>query len=260
MFSGMTTSVDLTIDAADNLSRRLSKFGNLRNCPIRREFFEGDGGPAPFVRVLGNSDVRFPLYVSLLWASPGGDHDTAFSAGNWAMLLGLSDFARTGKRRIHRAISELADLGFVHVDRNGSRPVRVTLLREDGSGEPYSKPSKSAKAGEYSYINVPSDWWMNGWIARASAKAFAMWTFIRHFDKNAHEQWVWLPQSATTRQGLSPDRRQRGIRELGAIGLIETWRDQASYDFSNRGSKYKVKLIMEPLGTRAESDVGDNSA
>ncbi len=107
------------------------------------------------MRLLGGSggrggDVRFKLYLSLLWGSPAvrdGEHDTLWPATDWAQLLGLPHYATKGRHRIYESIDWLHDHGFIKkVPRPGMEP-RLVILNDAGDGSPYSVPSADAETG-----------------------------------------------------------------------------------------------------------------
>ena len=105
--------VEKAQEAGESLARRLRGHPpqrdlprvscTARTLPTRAR----SGTPTPMMRMLGSGgrggDVRLKLYLSMLWASPGGDHDTDFDAASWAQLLGLHRWSTNGKRRIYEA-------------------------------------------------------------------------------------------------------------------------------------------------------------
>ena len=61
----------------------------------------------------------------------------------WARLFGATDFATDAPARTAamRTLERLASKGLVKVERErGSRNISVILLREDGSGDEYTRP------------------------------------------------------------------------------------------------------------------------
>ncbi|WP_419915882.1 hypothetical protein [Candidatus Poriferisodalis sp.] len=195
-------------------------------------------------------DVRLKLYLSLLWASPGGEHDTKFVATDWAQLLGLPQFATKGKRRVYEALSWLAAQGFIEKEERPGLPSRVTVLHESGSGERYSKPSsQAAKGGEPTYRRLQSAWWTKAWMAATSGRALAFWLILMDESNNdAKTDAVWLSESQTSsKYAVSPYLRQRAMRELKHFDLITTRRQFTREAFGVTSSRTSIRVHVEEL-------------
>ena len=245
--------------ASANLARRLSRGGrDLRNCPIRTEFLrrrnERHAAP-PMMAMLGSGggrggDVRLKLYLSLLWASPGGQHDTDFVATDWAQLLGLPRYSTKGKRRVYEALSWLASHRFIEKQERPGLPSIVTVLHESGSGVAYTKPSATtARGGEPTYRRLQSAWWTNAWLAALSGRALAFWLVLMDESNNGTKvDDVWLSESQTAEKyAISPYLRQRAMRELKHFGLITTRRELTREAFDVMSSRTRIKIHIEGL-------------
>ena len=251
--------LELAQKAGAKLALRLSRrHSNLRDCPVRTEFVrrrsERDAVP-PMLTMLGSGggrggDVRLKLYLSLLWASPGGTHDTEFVATDWAQLLGLPQFATKGKRRVYEALSWLTAQGFIEKQERPGLPSRVTVLHESGSGGPYCKPSSQAsKGGEPTYRRLQSAWWTNAWMAAMSGRALAFWLILMDESNNdAKTDAVWLSESQTSsKYAVSPYLRQRAMRELKHFDLITTRRQFTREAFGVTSSRTRISLHLDAL-------------
>lgn len=251
--------LELAQEAGANLARRLSRGGlPLRNCPIRTEFLrrnnEHDAVP-PMMAMLGSGGgrgggVRLKLYLSLLWASPGGDHDTKFEATDWARLMGLPRYSTNGKRRVYEALNWLADHNFIEKHGRPGLPSTVVVLDESGSGASYTKPSSlSSKGGEPSYRQLQSAWWTNAWVAALSGRALAFWLVLMDESNNGTKpDDVWLSESQTSRKYvISPYLRQRAMKELKHFDLITTRRELMREAFDVKSSRTRIKVHIEEL-------------
>ncbi|MCY4516292.1 MAG: hypothetical protein OXB99_03535 [Acidimicrobiaceae bacterium] len=245
--------------AGSNLARRLStRSRDLRNCPVRTEFLrrrsEREAVP-PMMTMLGSGggrggDVRLKLYLSLLWASPGGEHDTEFVATDWARLLGLPRYSTNGKRRVYEALNWLTVYSFIEKQKRPGLPSTVVILHESGSGEPYSKPSShTAKGGKPTYRRLQSAWWTNAWLAALSGRALAFWLVLMDESNNGTKtEAVWLSESQTLKKyAISPYLRQRAMRELRHFGLITTRRQLTREAFGVTSSRTRISLHLDAL-------------
>jgi hypothetical protein len=246
-------------DAASSLSARLRGRGRpLRNCPIRIEFIrrldESEPLP-PMMRMLGSGggrggEVRLKLYLSLLWASPGGDHNTVFNAADWAQLLGLAKYSTNGKRRILEALDWLDEAGFVDKQSQPGKASTVVVLHESGDGTAYSIPSKGAPTGGApSYRNLQHQWWTNGWLAGLSGRAIAFWlVLLDEVPGGDTARPLWMAESVTTnRYAFSPHMRQAAMRELADFALISRQRKMRSEAFKVKSSRTEISMFVPRL-------------
>lgn len=245
--------------AGANLAQRLSlRNRDLRECPIRIEFLrresERDAVP-PMMEMLGSGggrggDVRLKLYLSLIWASPGGKHDTAFVATDWAQLLGLPQYSTNGKRRVYEALSWLATHRFIEKQERPGRPSTVTVLHESGLGDPYTKPSsRPVKGSAPTYRRLQPSWWTNAWLAALSGRALAFWLVLMDESNNGSKtDAVWLSESLTSKKyAISPYLRQHAMRELKHYGLITTRREFTREAFGMKSSRTKISIHLDEL-------------
>ena len=245
--------------ASANLAQRLSlRNRSLRNCPIRTEFLrrrsERDAVP-PMMTMLGSGggrggDVRLKLYLSLLWASPGGKHDTEFVATDWAQLLGLPRYSTNGKRRVYEALNWLAAHRFIEKQERPGRPSTVMVLHESGQGAPYTKPSsRTAKGGAPTYRQLQSSWWTEAWLAAISGRALAFWLVLMDESNNgAKADVVWLSEGQTSKKyAISPYLRQCAMRELKHFGLISSRREFTREAFGMKSSRTRISVHLDEL-------------
>lgn len=99
----------------------------------------------------------------------------------------------------------------------------VRLLREDGSGKPYSSPVAHAP-GEpvpQQYFRIPASMWEDGMLGRLSGPGLAIYVIsMRILRTDNQEARVWIsPDSFRERFGLSEGTRKEGFRELVRQGI-----------------------------------------
>jgi hypothetical protein len=94
----------------------------------------------------------------------------------------------------------------------------VTLLRENGSGEPYFHPADGAPDDPADwYFRLPVSLWMKGLDATLTMPGLAMLLTVAR-----EKPWSSFPAERMPEwYGWSPDTTERGLRELVDLGLCE---------------------------------------
>lgn len=110
---------------------------------LRTESGDPCAGPLAAIVLRGVASAldQYMLLHSRAAGRPDGDelnYDVGLSARVWARLLRLAE-DESGRRTVGRNWAALAELKLVKTRRVG-RQITVTLLREDGSGKPYTRP------------------------------------------------------------------------------------------------------------------------
>ncbi|MEV8242002.1 hypothetical protein AB0O90_17285 [Microbacterium testaceum] len=221
---------------AADLSSRIGREG----AEIRNDFIVAPSAEEPpaMTKLLrggrGGGGVKLKVLLSMLWVAVGEPYDVTEPARVWASLIGLEDPAGRGAARVNAAVRTLTEGGYLRRMRRAGRPSRVYLMNETGSGAEYIKPStywapgaeRSAATDErFRYTRLPSEFWVNGWIAALSGSAIAMYlallqqSNIRGGKTTRHGFW-FSPSVASRRYGLTDVTRSKGLRELEKHRLI----------------------------------------
>lgn len=235
----------IAVEYAATVARRVHD----RSAPVRWSFirtFDRSGEVPPLAAMLRGGrggSVRLKTYLSFLWFAAAPPHDVTYPARAWAGLIGLDDPEVNGARRIIDAIAWLGAHDLVEVDRQRGRPSRVRLLQDDGSGHPYELPGGvverltqeeaiTADLQPHFYVQLPPEFWTNGWAAALSGPAIAMWlTLLVELGKKPDLTELWLsPSEAQRRLGLAEQTRSKGLRQLETLGLISVKRRPISRD------------------------------
>lgn len=246
------------IEAARTVARRLK---DRAAAPVRRTFIErpAPDQTSPLARLLRGGrggDVRLKLELSFLWFAAGPPHELSYPARAWASLLDLDKPETNGARRINEAIGWLETNNFIHVQGRVGQPNIVRLLSESGDGSPYELPGtaynrlrNNQKAAEpHRYVQIPNEFWTNGYLAVLSGSAIAMFLILLNELRNQDPQKsvLWFsPQRADIRYGLSDDTRSKGLRELVQAGVADVRRQSIapdSFDFKRLRNVYRLDL------------------
>jgi hypothetical protein len=93
------------------------------------------------------------------------------------------------------------------------RKIRVTLLREDGSGQPYTRPGKN---NTDRFLQLPHTFWLDGWWEKLDLPATAMLLVALHEKPGFHLASERVPDW----YGWSADTAERGFTTLEKLDLI----------------------------------------
>lgn len=187
--------------------------------PIRNTFVQGRDdqrkpAPGPLAALVGRGrDSTVEQYLLLhAWAS-GGDFDVRRDARVWARALGLSS-DEAGRRTVGRNWKILRELNLVTTERAG-REIRATVLREDGSGEPYRHPGDISPRERY--LQLDYVYWRDGYhlLLNVPGKA-ALLIALTLGD------WFALPtRQGPSWYGLSRSTLERGFASARTHGVLE---------------------------------------
>jgi hypothetical protein len=183
----------------------LSKAQRKAGTPIRRTFVQAgtrhDPKPGPLAEFVTHRDqTALELYILALTLASASPYKVIYAAGWWARAIGAND-----DTIISRAWKRLEDRRLVVRSREG-RIVVVTMLRDDGSGQPYQRPALKGEA----YGKLPTEYWRQGFYRDLSLAAKAMLivsiTQPGSFSLPAERAKLWY--------GISADTVEKGIAEL----------------------------------------------
>lgn len=222
--------------------------------PIRKTFTQlrteaGDPRPAPLAAIVGRGVTTALDQYLLLHARaagrPDGDeinYDVGLSARVWARLLGLAE-DESGRRTVGRNWAALADLKLVKTRRTG-RQITVTLLREDGSGEPYTRPKTTSDP----YLKIPYAFWLDGHAAKLKLPGLALAVIA-----SSLADWFPLPfEKGPAWYGIGSSTVERGLRQLRRADLLDqhyTWRQTSLSDTGwTKDMRYRLRPPLGPLG------------
>jgi DNA-binding transcriptional ArsR family regulator len=222
--------------------------------PVRKAFTQlrtdaGDPLPGPLASIVSRGVPtaldQYLLLHSRAAGRPDGDelnYDVGLSARVWARLLGLAE-DESGRRTVGRNWAALSELKLVKTRRVG-RQITVTLLREDGSGEPYTRPKTKTDP----YLKIPYAFWLDGHAAKLKLPGLALAVIACSLT-----DWFPLPfDKGPTWYGIGSSTVERGLRELRRTDLIEqhhTWRPTALSDTGwTKDMRYRLRPPLGPLG------------
>ncbi|GGL56466.1 hypothetical protein [Planomonospora parontospora] len=193
--------------------------------PLRRDFVQKPRSeevrPSVLSTFVKNRDHRGLLaYLFILAVTSKENADgwtTRLDSRVWARCFGTtentsSDAASLGA--VSKILHRLEGRRLIQVQRVGRSEAAVTLLREDGSGQPYTRPGLGNKDA---HIQLPHEFWTNELDARLKLPGLAMLLVLM-----CEPAWFGLASERYPAwYGWSADTAERGYKELLTHQLAE---------------------------------------
>lgn len=235
--------------------------------PVRRAFIVGnERQPPPFSGLLhgaGLDAVQLKVFLLVMWLAawrqdpsesnahvpqPVGTYAVSYDLRDFAAALDLPDSRPGGKgpRRVRDAVRRLEQRLLLHAPvRSGSTSRRRTLqlLREDGSGSPYTNPAWHSTQSqevvkEGAFIQLPNALFRNGWLSALSGAALAT--------------WLVLEESATLRRLQASSDDGSGFEGLPEAFISRRLRRERYHISDDTFLKGRAELIAHGLAFRTD--------
>lgn len=212
--------------------------------PIRRALLqtrEGRkaGGPTS---QLGKRESALDLYLLLHALASREPWDVTLPARVWVRLLGARDNS-SSTTLVSRQWSWLEEQRLVRTSRAG-RARRVVLLREDGSGRPYTHPGAATEdtPAEGDYFRLPHTYWRGGWDARLSLAG----KLVLLIASSLRDPFILPVEHAAQWYGISANRVHRGLAELRTVGLLDMKVTSRAAPLTDRGVTFERHYTLRP--------------
>jgi hypothetical protein len=200
----------------DETLEYLAKRSGRRHIPLSRAFLRRPKPrrPGPFQQfVTGRKTRAFDVYGLIHGVASSEPYDVALPAMVYGRALALPETAST-ETSVRNAISFLEEVKLVRTRRDG-RLRRVTLLRDDGTGLPYTGPV----GGAHGYFRIPWEYYTERWNDQLKLPGRAALVIALSqgpaFTLPAEHAAKWY--------GISADTIARGFKELEDLGLLRKW-------------------------------------
>jgi hypothetical protein len=244
---------------AETVNAILSE-GGRDHTPVRISFLQRSDGkakwPGPLAEFVTNGDLRgLLLYLLLIAKATTAPWDAALPSAVWARALGVPlPNSKGAGSSISKTWLRLAQRNLVSRERS-QRMARITLLREDGSGLPYSHPGT-----EGGYFKLPHAFWREG-----PAPAFSPWYQVLTMPEVAmlliacsHRARFRLPlENAPEWYGISADTASRGLHGLEARNALLIDRTYKTAPLAPAGYTSENRYTLRPpFGHRRDLTTG----
>jgi hypothetical protein len=202
---------------------------NIRSfTPINKLFVQAPRGSesrhGPLSWFVRGRDLRaLQAYLLIIGVNSSGD-----SEHGWSTTLPIKVWARafdttrhatdaSAATAVSKVLTRLEKRHLIERGRRGrSREIRVTLLREDGTGEPYTRPGK---ANGDRFLKLPHAYWTDGWHEKLDLPATAMLLVALHEKPGFELPTEYVPEW----YGWSADTAERGFKTLRDHGLLQVY-------------------------------------
>jgi len=218
---------------ANEYDTRMALLKNAKRSavPLRKTFVqkprsrsssaENRAGPLSGFVVRGDRRALDAYLILLAAISSGGENGDDWSTRHPIMVFArafgttLDAERASAATAVSKTLRRLEDRNLIERSRSGrERKIKVRLLREDGSGEPYTRPSGTSEAERFLQLNHV--YWQKGWIDKLKMPGLAMLLVALHekpgFTLPTEKVPMWY--------GWSADTAERGLAELQDLGLL----------------------------------------
>lgn len=222
----------------------------LLGASIRQEFVERPGRDlaSPMTRLMSSRKssgggrggrLRLATELTLLWTLARSPHATTRPHVVWATLMGLEDPEGNGARSVKASLVELENRSLVKRDvRPWDGQSTVHLLKEDGSGEPYTIPN----GHDEPYFRIPPTLWTTGLISRLSGPGLYMYVLAMEL-KRGRDIALYFPEERLNESySLSSTTRKNGLKNLVDEGVLRPARASLD-DFGGISHQRRARKI-----------------
>lgn len=224
--------------------------------PVRTVFLQQGSQnrpkPGPLATLVRNGDRRgLDLYLLLKAVASAPPFNSHRGAAVWARALRHTGVS-ANEQTVSKIWARLERYQLITRGKHG-RLADVTLLREDGSGRPYTHPGD--KNGhrhriEDRYFQLPVAYWLDpdeAWCSTLSIPAKAMLLIGLSLPPG----FVLPVEKANPWYGISGDTAQRGLAELARRGVVERTRIPKKAPLAPQGFTFDHHHTLQPPFTGA---------
>lgn len=232
--------------------------------PLRKTFVQAPKGAAsrhgPLREFVRTGDLRgLKAYLLVVAACSSGTNgwSTTHDSAVWARLMDIHEHAtdQAARTGAWRTLRRLEKRKLVACQRpRGSTRITATLLREDGSGAPYDRPT--GKSEEDRFLQIPRLFWTKGYDEDIDIPGLAMLLAVAR-----EKPWSPFPaERAPEWYGWSADTHLRGLHKLLGLGLVERRERYVKAPLSPSGFtlvyEYRLASVMRPRRSRKQDGTG----
>lgn len=179
---------------------------------------ENRSGPlGDFVRRGDLRALKALLLLHTIISSGDGDNgwSTTLPLGAWARALGTTETAspRSASTAATKILTRLRDRDLIDRSPAKSRKVTITLLRPDGSRDPYTRPGKD---NADRFLRLDNRYWTESWHEKLDLPATAMLLVALHEKPGFSLPTERVPDW----YGWSADTAERGLKTLQDNNLL----------------------------------------
>lgn len=221
--------------------------------PLRRAFLQqkqgGKSTPGPLASFVAAGDrTGLLLYCLAVTKASKSPWDVSLHSAVWARALGLTNpTGQAARGRVSKTWSRLVNRKLVSRSRR-QRMAEFTLLREDGSGEDYARPTSN-------FINVPHSLWTEGPEGERWYRVLDLPELTFLLIGLSNLDFFPLPaERGPEYYGISADTIQRGYHGLRKKGLLTVDKKRILAPLAPEGVTYENRYTLQgPFGPRGKA-------
>ncbi|MFJ5957005.1 hypothetical protein ACIQC5_13730 [Paenarthrobacter sp. NPDC092416] len=200
-----------------------------------RRIKDRSGPLSEFVRNGDLRGLRAFLLLHAMISSGGKDHhdwSTSLPIGAWARAFDTTAAADKASARaaVSKILRRLEDRKLITRARVGKkRLVKVTILRPDGHGGPYTRPGKG---NADRFLPLDNTFWTDHWFQQLKLPETAMLLVALHEKPGFEVATEKFPEW----YGWSADTAERGFGVLADLGLLRIDKEKRTSALSDTGT------------------------
>jgi hypothetical protein len=166
--------------------------------------------------VTGGDTRGLDMYLLIHAVASAAPWDCTYPSHTWVRALGLAEGAddRSARAAVSKTLARIADRRLIDMTRSG-RLAKVTLLCEDGSGQPYARPLTRDEP----WLQLPYAYWSEGYYDTLDLPAKAVLLIALSLASG-----FALPlEHAPAWYGIAPKTAQRGLHQLVDRKILRRW-------------------------------------
>jgi len=205
-----------------------NKRAAIRNAPL-----------AGFVNRRDLAGLQAFLFTHAIMSNGEKGWDAAHPLAVWSRALGIE--GQGSAAATSKILGRLVREKLITKKRGGGNVV-ITLLRPDGSGEPYTRP---AHGNTDRFLKLDNRYWTDGWFESLSLAGTAMLLVALHERPGFELPTERLPEW----YGWSADTAERGFKELRELDLLQVDKELRTAPLSKTGLMQVNKYtLLKPFG------------
>jgi len=210
----------------DETRAYLLKRSKRNNAPIPKYFVQNPDRKlkdrsAPLAEFVRNGDVRGLrafLFLHAIISSGEGENgwSTPLPLSVWARVFDTTKTATgsSSSTSATKVLTRLVERKLIMRARTGrERKVTLTLLRPDGSSDPYTRPDGKIDK----FLKLTNKYWTDGWYDKLDLPATAMLLVALHEKPGFELATAKVPKW----YGWSADTAERGLKTLRDLEILE---------------------------------------